>query len=277
MKKNKKKLIIISAVMLIIILLDCWGFSMKTEYYTADSDKISSPVRIVFISDLHNCFYGGTDQSGLMNAIDDAKPDIVLFGGDIVDEMGGTKNAETILKMVSEAYPCAYTCGNHEIKRKDTDDIFKLIKQTGVPVLHGNSLDLDVNGQKIHITGAVEPATDSSQIERACMETTPDSYNILLGHEPQYFYNYFTDEPEQTKNFDLLLSGHDHGGQWRLPFVLDQGLYAPDQGLFPDFTGGQRSVNNSVQIVSRGLARQAYMLVVPRIFNRPELSVIDIT
>ncbi|MBQ4225962.1 MAG: phosphoesterase, partial [Oscillospiraceae bacterium] len=80
----------------------------------------------------------------------------------------------------------------------------------------------------------------------------------------------------QEHRYDLILSGHAHGGQWRIPGLLDQGLFAPDQGLFPEFTCGQREKNGTVQIVSRGLAKTLRMALIPRIFNRPELSVIDI-
>ena len=78
------------------------------------------------------------------------------------------------------------------------------------------------------------------------------------------------------KGFDLVLSGHAHGGQWRLPKLLDQGLYAPDQGIFPKYTSGQYSYDSTTHIISRGLARPVRMIFIPRIFNRPELSVIKI-
>ena len=78
------------------------------------------------------------------------------------------------------------------------------------------------------------------------------------------------------KHFDLVLSGHAHGGQWIVPELLPQGVYAPDQGIFPAFTNGQRESGDTTQIVSRGLAKPPRMLLFPRICNRPELSVIDI-
>ena len=73
-------------------------------------------------------------------------------------------------------------------------------------------------------------------------------------------------------NFDLILTGHAHGGQWRIPFLVN-GLFAPDQGFFPDYAGGMYKYNDTVQIVSRGLCKSDF---VPRIFNPPELVVIDV-
>ncbi|MDE6796877.1 MAG: phosphoesterase, partial [Ruminococcus sp.] len=94
-------------------------------------------------------------------------------------------------------------------------------------------------------------------------------YNILLLHQPEQF-------PQFTEKFDLILSGHAHGGQWRFPVILEQGLYAPNQGLFPDYTNGQYEYADCTHIISRGLARPLRMIFIPRIFNRPEISVIDI-
>ena len=83
-------------------------------------------------------------------------------------------------------------------------------------------------------------------------------------------------EMDTEKDFDLILSGHAHGGQWRLPKILDQGLYAPEQGIFPKYTTGMYQYGDTVHIISRGLARPMRMIFIPRIFNRPELSIIDI-
>ena len=94
-----------------------------------------------------------------------------------------------------------------------------------------------------------------------------DNYTILLSHRPEFFELY-------TKyDFDLVLCGHAHGGQWRIPGILN-GLYAPHQGIFPKYAGGRYDSEDMTMIVSRGLARETTR--VPRIFNRPELVVIDL-
>ena len=119
MKKKKTGRIIIALICLaVIIVLDIWGFSMTNINYTVSSEKLDKDIRVVFISDLHNCIYGGRDQSELMAAVDSAQPDIVLFGGDVIDAWSKTDNALTIMKMVHEKYPCAYTPGNHEEMRE---------------------------------------------------------------------------------------------------------------------------------------------------------------
>ena len=279
--KRKRKIIIFAAVAAVVFALDWWGFSMKPVYYTVSSDRVSEPIRIVFVSDLHNSFYGGHDQSRILAAIEDAEPDIVLFGGDMIDSRAkGTKNALTLMRLAAENYPCAYATGNHELRRSDRDGFYSAVAELGIPVLHGKYTDITVNGQKVRVHGIVNVGTfdgKSSQIGRCYEAIAPDAYNILLAHEPQELRDItFESANHGGKSFDLVLSGHAHGGQWRLPYILEQGLYAPDQGLFPDFTSGQRTEYGTTQIVSRGLARNLNMITIPRIFNRPELSIVDI-
>ena len=92
-------------------------------------------------------------------------------------------------------------------------------------------------------------------------------FTVLLSHRPELFEIY------QKYEFDLVLSGHAHGGQWRIPGLLN-GLFAPNQGLFPKYAGGRYDYAGGTMIVSRGLARESTK--VPRIFNRPELVVVDV-
>lgn len=280
-QKRRRKIIIFAAVAAVVLALDWWGFSMKPVYYTVSSDKAGEPIRIVFISDLHNSFYGGHDQSGLLDAIEAAEPDMVLFGGDMIDSRGkGTRNAITLMRLAAEKYPCAYATGNHEQRRGDRDEFYAEVEELGIPVLHGRYADFTMNGRKVRVFGIITAGTfdeNGSQLGNCCDAIAPDSYNILLAHEPQEISDITLENANHGgRRFDLVLSGHAHGGQWRLPYILEQGLYAPDQGIFPEFTTGQRTSGGTTQIVSRGLARNLNMITIPRIFNRPELSIIDI-
>ena len=94
-----------------------------------------------------------------------------------------------------------------------------------------------------------------------------ESFNLLLIHAPDNFEDY------ARLGFDLVLCGHTHGGQWRIPGLLN-GIYAPGQGLFPKYAGGLYEKDGTTMIVSRGLAKES--TYIPRIFNRPELVIIDI-
>lgn len=260
-----KKLVRLVAVLVVIILLYAWGFALKPINYNVHSGKIQN-LKIVFVSDLHNCFYGGKDQSGIFRKIENAQPDLVLFGGDVIDTQGSTENALTLMKMTAEKYPCAYTAGNHEEWRDDLEQFYTDVKNLGIPIPDDSSpAEFEVNNKKIRVYGVIDAYGKISAVQ-----TDDEYYNILLLHQPEQFVQF-------TENFDLILSGHAHGGQWRIPVILEQGLYAPDQGLFPDYTTGQYEYGDCTHIISRGLARPLRMIFIPRIFNRPELSVIDIS
>ena len=92
-------------------------------------------------------------------------------------------------------------------------------------------------------------------------------YRILLAHRPEAIDEY------RQMDFDLILSGHAHGGQWRIPGWIN-GVYAPGQGFFPRYAGGVYPLDDLVMIVSRGLSNNTW---VPRIFNPPELVMIELT
>ena len=276
MKKKKiRRLITVLCCLVVLCCLSAFGFSMKLVNYSVSSDKLSSSVNVVFISDLHNCFYGGTDQSGLWEAVNASQPDIVIFGGDVIDAWGGTEYALRIMKMANEKYPCVYTPGNHESMRDDMDEFSKQVSDIGIPILLGNKAEFEVNGQSIRIYGIQEVQSwgrKAPQIDECYDDLDENYYNILLAHQPEQIDRILRSD----KHFDLILSGHAHGGQWRLPKLLDQGLYAPDQGIFPKYTSVQYSYDSTTHIISRGLARPVRMIFIPRIFNRPELSVIKI-
>ena len=82
-------------------------------------------------------------------------------------------------------------------------------------------------------------------------------YRILLCHHPEYYPRYL-----KRRDIDLILSGHAHGGQWR---IGSQGIFAPSQGLFPRLTDG---VHDGRLVISRGLSNRA---PVPRLNNPPEI------
>lgn len=277
--KSKKKWFVCFAVLFVLCLLSAWGFSLKRIDYKVDSEKLDSELKIVFISDFHNCFYGGTDQSGIWNEIKSAEPDIVLFGGDVIDMCGGTSNSLKLMEMVNSEYPCAYAPGNHEAMRSDTEQFYADVEKIGIIVLHGDNKTIEVNGINISIFGVDDIlawyGNGMSQIERCISDIDDSNYNILLLHQPEQYKDVLDECGE--KYFDLILSGHAHGGQWRLPYVLEQGLYAPDQGVLPDYTTGMYFYDKTTHIISRGLARPLRMIFIPRIFNRPELSVIEIS
>lgn len=283
-KWNKKRILWVSGVCLalvVLVLLIC-DSRLKTVYYTVESDKISAPIRIALLTDLHSCRYG-ENQKKLVEAVQKQNPDIVLLGGDIFDDKMPYDNAELTVRQLAEQYPCYFVTGNHEYWGYDVETILDIVKDCGVTILAGECDTITINGQSISICGVDDPDAEiylvegvpvERQLERADEAAKAaekavgeEIISVLLSHRPELFETY------QTYDFDLVLSGHAHGGQWRIPGIIN-GLYAPHQGLFPEYAGGRYDYAGGTMIVSRGLARES--TPIPRIFNRPEVVIVDV-
>lgn len=239
------------------------GHTLRCVPYTVESEKIGAPIRIAFLSDVHDSLYG-SGQSELIGEIEKFGADLVVFGGDLFDEYRAGKNSWALVDALAERYPCYYAIGNHEFRTGKAEEYKAEMSRRGVTVLSDSSAVVSVNGQELLLCGA-----DHIGDEILRSPQTDERFSILLYHYP-------TDFPETSGlGFDLILAGHAHGGQWRLPGLVN-GLYAPDEGLFPKYAGGRYDENGTIMLVSRGLYRQLSCVLVPRIFNNPELVLITI-
>lgn len=273
MKNKKAKILLLVGT----VLLAVWACDMrlKTVTYNIKSEKIDKKIRVALITDLHGCWYG-KEQQNLIKAVERENPDVVLLGGDIFDDNVPWEKSEVTVKLLAEKYPCYYVTGNHEYWSNEVDSILEIVEKYGIKVLSGTSDSIELNGQKINICGIDDPdvvdyttngIAFDKQLKQAEEAANKDEFSILLSHRPELAERY------QKYSFDLVLCGHAHGGQWILPGVLN-GLYAPHQGVFPKYAGGRYDFENQTLIVSRGLARESTFA--PRIFNRPELVIVDI-
>jgi predicted MPP superfamily phosphohydrolase len=251
--------------------------SLSASYYDIETDKIGNKIKLVLITDLHSCDYG-EGQSELIEAIDAERPDAVLLCGDIFDDVLPSDNAEEFVKDISRKYPCYYVSGNHEFWSGEADEFKAILESYGVKVLEGTSEILEVNGEKIKISGIDDPDTlvyrsrslpYSEQLQLLGEQGEEELFTILLSHRPERIAELLPLGP------DLVLSGHAHGGQWRLPVLLENGLFSPNQGFFPKYANGEYSFGATKMIVSRGLARESTKLI-PRMFNHPEIVVINV-
>ena len=242
---------------------------MSVVNYQIKSDKITTKFRAVVVSDLHSCDYGD-QQKRLLNKIDGQSPDIILLTGDIVDNRLPQDNAKEFLYGIGKKYPCYYVTGNHEYYTNEMTAIKKMIRAYGITILEGNSLTVSIKGQLVNIAGVDDPVAGekkfANQLKNCRTNGDENIFSILLSHRPERIYQY------AQYDFDLILSGHAHGGQWRIPKLLN-GLYAPGQGVFPKYAGGRFPCAKGEMIVSRGLARET--TPAPRIFNPVEVVVVD--
>lgn len=243
--------------------------------YTVDSKKQVAGLKIVFLSDLHNTAYG-EEQKKLLTMIRQEAPDLIFFGGDIADEKSPEYNVEVLLRQLKGQFPMYYISGNHEYWMKNTDHVFQMFKDNGLVMLMNEARVVETGKGKISLIGLKDPDSDLEVSDRdflaQALAATYDKdkmthYKILLSHRPEHIDLY------QNYDFDLILSGHAHGGQVRVPYLMN-GLYAPNQGFLPKYAGGHYQLANCDFIVSRGLSFRAKL---PRIMNPPEVVVITFT
>lgn len=268
----KKAYFITSAVTAALGVFMMVGLNHKllTRKYTIKSSLIKQPVQIAYISDLHNNDYG-EEHEILKEAITALKPDLVLLGGDIFEVKQPLEPAASFIRWLGEYYQAYYVTGNHEYYSYRVSEMRQLVMDSQIKVLRGDTDIIEVNGNQITISG-IDDAEEShvypNQLIQA-QEKRPSEpmFSILLSHRPEFIEDFL---PYQ---FNLILSGHAHGGQWRLPGLIN-GVFAPGQGMFPKYAGGRFDFADSTLIVSRGLAYQNQPA--PRFYNRPELVSIQL-
>ena len=189
----------------------------------------------------------------------------IYFKNESVSPIGSHK----LNSALAQAYPCYYVTGNHEWWSGEAERICDDMEAVGVTVLQGACETIAVNENDITVCGVDDPDSGmyENQLELVGEKVRADGVHILLSHRPERIEDYL------EYPFDLILSGHAHGGQWRMPGIIN-GLYAPNQGVFPRYAGGRYDFGSTVFLVSRGLARESTKI--PRVFNRPELVVVDL-
>jgi len=271
----KKRLKWIITVMTILIFL-CAALNqnLKTQHYSIYSEKIENAVTIVMISDLHSQTFG-KNQKDLLTSIIKQNPDLILLVGDIFDYEYSPIATEIFLQGIQHICPIYFVTGNHEYASKDVKTIKEMLLAYNIKILSYAYDLIEINGNKLLLGGIDDPVKarydteeylSPNTMKQAFSDLQTESYNILLAHRPESISNY------KQYDFDLVLSGHAHGGQVRIPFIVN-GLYAPNQGWFPPYAGGLYNNEAIFHIVSRGLGNN---VSIPRIFNPPEIVVINL-
>ena len=282
MTVKKKRIIVfavVATILLGLIIWTAWGnTALELNHYTISSDRLPEAFdgyRIAHVSDLHNTEMG-KDNEKLLDMLQEADPDIIAITGDIIDSRNTDIDvALQFTKDAMEIAPCYYVTGNHEARVSEYDELKEGMIELGVVVLEDGRIELEQSGETITLLGVKDPSFqtdylfgDSETVMQSKLQeivNEEDSYTILLSHRPELFEVY------TESKVDLVLSGHAHGGQFRLPFV--GGLVAPNQGLFPKYDAGLYTEENTNMIVSRGIGNS----ILPfRFNNRPEVILIDL-
>ena len=255
---------------------------MKISKYDIITDKMGVNIKLACVSDLHARPYGK-----VISALKTIAPDAILLPGDIVEIAAEhmdqrNQNGLNFLKEATRIAPCYYTYGNHEIyyshakkgNLKTPDPMLskrylETISSYGVHLINDSSETLDVTN-KVLFGGLVcgrdmDPSLDQKEPDLQFLSdfSKNEGFKILLCHYPHYYEKYL-----KNVDVDLVLSGHAHGGQWR---IFGRGVYAPHQGLFPKYTSG---ILDGRHIISRGAVNNSKPI--PRFFNSCEVIEINV-
>lgn len=288
-QKYIKLAVTLSIVIVIILFCNFQNKHLETTHYTYAAEQLGADLegyRIVQISDLHNAKFGKDNQK-LVDRIRECEPDMIVLTGDLVDS--NHTNVDRAVQFVNEIVkicPVYYVTGNHEywLEASEYDELMSGLTGAGAVILDDQVVEISRGDAKFRLVGLDDRSLSDGTLEALFSdesighdqagqkEETADNENsekkeftVVLAHEPQYLARY------ASAGVDLVLSGHAHGGQFRLPFV--GGIVAPDQGFFPEYTAGEYYMNGTEMIVSRGLGNS----VIPvRLFNYPEIVCVEL-
>lgn len=253
---------------------------MKIELneYKIKNSSLKEGTVFALVSDLHS-----EDPVEIVRMLGEMSPNYILAPGDILEVMDGScdeknENGFNFLRACAGIAPTFYSLGNHEMggtgswhamgntypkkEKKMSPENAEKLAATGVIFLNDAMALRD---------GIAFFGLSSGLVRENCVPNleTMERFlkykgaKVLLSHHPEYYPKYFADS-----DIDLMVSGHAHGGQWRL---FGRGIFAPGQGFFPKYTSG---VYGDRFIISRGLKKHSR---VPRIFNPPEVIKITVT
>lgn len=281
-----KWMFVISGLLFIGIMacqnLEQSKYSLSCSFYQIPSDKISTPIRLLHLTDLHNSEFGENKQK-LIARIESQSPNLILITGDLLNsDEPRTDIAVSLISSLCEIAAVYISLGNHELEYQQTygTDITSLYESAGATVLERQYEDITINNQSLRIGGIYGYCLPDKYLETGeadpgeCIflwdfENT-DRYKILLSHLP---IAWLKNDGLEEWDIDCVFSGHLHGGQVILPGI--GGVYAPDIGWFPgrlrgvfDSKDGERHL-----VLSAGLGNTE---IVPRFNNIPEIVCVDL-
>ena len=262
----------------LLVLFVYWdNTALRTDSLTYTSTALPAEfdgLRIVQLSDLHNREFGKNNQR-LYAAVKQAAPDLIFLTGDLVDEYAEAPipYAKAAGKALSAIAPTYYVTGNHEWAHGNAavEELKTVLRESGVTVLSNQFVPLERNGQTIFIAGIDDPNGYAGQkspeeVAGEVKEAASDGFWLLMAHRNNLF-----DGEYCRLGADLVLSGHGHGGIWRLPFT--DGLLGAGGQLLPSFTNGFYCCTDGHEaqvFVTRGLGG------IPRLFNHPQVAVLTL-
>jgi len=256
---------------LFALFLKMW---MDTKYFKVNTvclftEKVSAddPCTILQISDLHDKTFGPSNQR-LIDTVKRLHPDMIVLTGDVIDRhttdfSGVFSLVEQLTRLHKHVF---YVSGNHEWDNRQTEVFFEGLSKRNVTILNNQHCSITINDCSLNLVGVADVSTAHEDLEKAFRDVNRDSYTILLSHSPSIVEKY------QHIPADLILSGHTHGGQIRMPFV--GALIAPDQGYFPKLDKGIFKIGREQYLyIDSGIGTSNVPI---RFLNKSQVSIIKI-
>ncbi len=220
--------------------------------------------KIVHLSDIHNT-HSHLLKNKIFENVRKIQPDVIVITGDLIDKRRtDIDTAAAIAKELMGIAPVYFVMGNHETAITSFRELERKLTEAGVNILHGRSVQLS---DTLTLCGTddinnIKGSSSKEKITKALsgLIKNEDSFTILLSHRPELFDSYC------DFSADLVLTGHAHGGQIRLPVI--GGLFSPGEGFFPEYESGMHEKNGTKMIISRGIGNSSFPF---RINNRPEI------
>lgn len=283
-KKNRKQIfwIVFIGVSYLVFNLFISYNGIQVVDYKLETDKINTPLKIVFVADLHDKAFGENNDE-LVHKILSQEADAVLMVGDMLNSYSKSSNKViSLIEALTPTVPVFYALGNHEIgwQRQNEQDLQKQIENAEAIVVDKSYIDVEFGTQRIRIGGLYDfafyfgdlsdPSNDRTQIYNFLTEfQDTKTLKIMLSHRPDSF---IFAEASKAWDIDLVASGHLHGGQVVLPFL--GGVYGGDQGWFPEYVHGLYQKDDMNILVTSGLSTNKKL--VPRWNNPPEIVVLEL-
>jgi len=255
-------------LIIIYIVFSFYNYIQISQFYInrlkLSSNKLTKPLKITQITDFHS--NENINLEKLFSSIGEFEPDIIVITGDLIDyKTRDLTLAFEILKQSKVITPKVYFVnGNHETNHILSKEFNEGLGKYGIKTLDNTTEVIDVKGDKINLLG-VSFFAEKGDFEAVFRDISEDNYNVLLSHSPNRPIKFI------NNNTDLILSGHTHGGQIRLPFI--GGIIAPGQGLFPKYDKGTMMIGNTTLYIDSGLGNSVYPI---RLFNRVQITNIEV-
>lgn len=254
----------------------CWG--IQTTHTPVPVSALPGGFegyRIVHLSDLHGHEYGQGNRE-LLQRVQAEEPELIVITGDLIDQEEQLAMVPALARGLTAIAPTFYVTGNHEwsLGTSVVKGLKGTLEQCGVTVLSNAYTLLERGGDRLVLAGVDDPNgyADQKTPEELAAQIAAEIPGVpvmLLAHRNDRFDRY------AAAGCALVISGHAHGGIVRLPFT--DGLLGTNRELFPTWTSGVYTLGDSTLFVSRGIGNNTTPIKGFRLFNRPELAVLELT